>query len=90
MKFVACKVEDIPVVGNPDNPIVKFLFNFLESKVEAAEVTGFEYSLNSTASSLRGVIQRGKLPVKVVQRQKRIFLVRTDFKKEGNSNDADS
>ena len=90
MKFTACKVADIPVIGNPENPVVKFLFDFIDSKVEAAEVTEFGYSLNSTAGSLRGIVQRGNLPVKVIQRQKRLFLVRTDIKKEGNSNDADS
>lgn len=89
MKFVACKLEDIPVIGNPENPIVKLLLDFVESKAEAAEVTASEYSLISTAGSLRGMVQRNNLPIKVVQRQKRLFLVRTDLKKEGEGN-ADS
>ena len=90
MKFVACKAEDIPAIGNPENPVVKLLFDFVESKAEAAEVTASEYSLISTAGSLRGIVQRNRLPVKVIQRQKRLFLIRTDLKKEGGSNDADS
>ena len=90
MKFVACKVADIPAIGNLKNPVVKLLFDFVESKAEAAEVTASEYSLVSTAGTLRGIVQRNNLPIKVIQRQKRLFLVRTDLKKEGKSNEAGS
>lgn len=89
MNFVACKLADIPAIGNPENPHAKLLLEFLDSKEEAAEVTSSAYSLNSTAGSLRGIINRSNLPIKVVQRQKRLFLLRIDPKKEGDGN-ADS
>ena len=76
MKFVACKVKDIPSMGNPDNPFVGLLFEFLESEAEAAEVTNSVYGLGSTTSALRGIVTRNNLPVKVVQRQKRVFVIR--------------
>ena len=90
MKFEACKVKDIPAIGNPDNPIVKLLFDFLNSNIEAAEITSFDYSLNSTAGNLRSTIIKNNLPVKVAQRQKRLFLIRTDLKKEAEDDDADA
>ena len=90
MKFEACKVADIPAIGNADNPIVKLLLDFLNSNIEAAEITGTTYSINSTAGTLRATITRNNLPVKVMQRRKRLFLVRTDLKKEAEARDADT
>jgi hypothetical protein len=82
MNFKAISLTDIPAMSNMDNPNAKIVVDFLESGIDAAEVTDFTYGLESTASSIRSVLHRTRLPVKVIQRQKRLFLIRTDIAKE--------
>lgn len=82
MNFKAIKIAEIPAMSNMDNPNAKLVVEFLESGLEAAELTDYEYGLNSIASGIRGVLHRTRLPVKVIQRQKRLFLIRTDIAKE--------
>ena len=78
MNFKAINCEDIPAMGNRDNPTVKLIMDFLESGADAAEVTDSPYGVASTVGSVSSACRRAKLPAKAIQRQKRVFLIRTD------------
>ena len=78
MTFVPFNSDNIPGFANPENPFAKLLVDFDKSGLDCVEVKDLPYGFNSSVSSLRGFIQRGKLPVKLVQRQKRVFLLRND------------
>lgn len=78
MELHAIKRDDIPGFAVKDSPAAKAPSDFLESGVEAAEITGYPYGLNSFSGNLRQIINRNHLPVKVTQRQKRLFLVKQE------------
>lgn len=83
MELVPIKVADIPAFGDAENPTFKAIKEFLESDAEAVEIIDPNYGMASTASRFRGVLSRVSLPCKIMQRQKRLFLVRTE--KEGGA-----
>ena len=84
MEFIACTVEDIPAMGNASSPFAKLIIEFVNSNIPAAEIKPDPYGVNAAASTIRAMCCRSSMPVRVVQRQKRLFLIRTDMEnKEG-------
>ena len=79
MKFKACTMKDIPAMGNMDSPFAKLVMDFIDSGAEAAEIEHEPYGLSSASSSIRNICYRGKVPVRVMQRHKRLYLIRTDL-----------
>lgn len=84
MNFKAINREDIPAFVNSESPYAVLLKDFLDSNIEYAEINEFQYGASATASSLRNLIARGKLPVRVMQRGNRLFLINT---KKGAANE---
>ena len=75
VSFRAIKREDIPAIGNRAKPAVRLLMDFIDSGLECAEVELGKYSANGLASTMRGAVNRAALPVRVMQRDGRLFLV---------------
>ena len=85
MDFKACTIKDIPAFGS-SSEFGKLVLDFMNSGAEAAEINHEPYGLDSVGSNLRRICYAGKVPVRVSQRNKRIYLIRTDLEKEARKN----
>lgn len=78
MEMIPIARDDIPGFANQDNPTSKLLVAFLKGDADCVEVVKMPHGLESTASALRNAVSNNRLPVKVMQRQKRLFLVKKE------------
>ena len=76
MEMRAIKREDIPGFANRNNPTARLLKEFLEGDADCVEIVKMATGLNGTASKLRNTVSNAKLPIQVMQRDKRLFLIK--------------
>ena len=86
MDFKACTLKEIPAFGNMSSDFGKLILNFINTGAEAAEIDPHPYGLASASSNLRRICYTGKVPVRVAQRNKQLYLIRTDLEMEARKN----
>lgn len=86
MDFKPCALKDIPAFGNMSSPYAKLITEFVNSGTEAAEIDHAPYGMDGAAATLRRICCTGKVPVRVMQRNKRLYLIRTDLEMEAKKN----
>lgn len=78
MKLVKVNGADVGIGPRDRGKWVAIVNEFIASDMDVAEVTEFDVGLNGAYNGMRSMVSRHGLPVRVVRRKNRLFLVRTE------------
>jgi len=78
MKLVKVNGADVGIGQMGQGKWVAIVNEFIASDMQVAEVTELDVDLNGAYNGMRSMVSRHGLPVRVVRRKNRLFLVRTE------------
>lgn len=78
MKLVKVNGADVGIGQRGQGKWVAIVNEFIASDMQVAEVTEFDGGLDGAYNGMRSMVSRHGLPVRVVRRKNRLFLVRTE------------
>lgn len=78
MKLVKVNGADVGIGQRGQGKLVAIVNEFIASDMQVAEVTDLDVGLNGAYNGMRSMVSRHGLPVRVVRRKNRLFLVRTE------------
>lgn len=80
MEIKVCKMDDIPNKRGAKNNRIKEIESFIKSNQPCCEIFANDgEKLSVIYGSYNRTIERKEFPVKVIMRNRRVFLVRTDM-----------
>lgn len=78
MKLVKVNGADVGIGQRGQGKWVAIVNEFVASDMQVAEVTELDVDLSGAYNGMRSMVSRHGLPVRVVRRKNRLFLVRTE------------